>query len=274
MPRIAWMRLLPALSLAVLAGCAGDPMVLKGQVQNLQQQQTTLARQNKEIQDRATALDRDNQELGTLLAQAKQKNQVLEDQLAAVRDQLGSATGQLTQLKDQKQATESKVQALNASLQRQGGVAISPNSSLLQTLPTINIPQVNVRRDGDVVRIELPGNMLFDVNSAQLRPGADRVITTVGAEVIRTYPNQIIGVEGHTDSDPIMGGAYRNNHQLSAARATVVQEVLLNQVRIPGNQLFLAGHGPNHPVVSNATPEGKERNRRVELVVYPERVTK
>ena len=133
---------------------------------------------------------------------------------------------------------------------------------------------MNVRRDGDVVRVELPGSMLFDINSAQLRPGADQMITTVGAELSRTYPGHLIGVEGHTDSDPITGGAYRNNHQLSAARATVVQEVLINQARIPASQLFLVGHGPNHPVVSNATPEGKERNRRVELVVYPERATK
>lgn len=270
MPRIAWMRLLPALSLAMLVGCANDPMVLKGQVQNLQQQQTALARQNKEIQDRATALDRDNQELGSLLAQAKQKAQVLEDQLAAVRDQLSGTTNQLTQMKGEKQATEAKVQALNASLQRQGGVTISPNSSLPKTLPSINIPQVNVRRDGDVVRVELPGRVLFDVNSARLRPGAVEVIAAAGTELARTYPGHIIGIEGHTDSDPIMGGQYRNNHELSVARATVVQDVLLNQVRIPANQVFLAGHGPNHPVVSNATPEGKERNRRVELVVYPE----
>jgi outer membrane protein OmpA-like peptidoglycan-associated protein len=48
----------------------------------------------------------------------------------------------------------------------------------------------------------------------------------------------------------------------------------VNQSQINPAQLFLAGHGPNHPVVSNATPAGKDRNRRVELVIYPERATR
>jgi flagellar motor protein MotB len=50
-----------------------------------------------------------------------------------------------------------------------------------------------------------------------------------------------------------------------------VYDVLVNRTRLQGNQLFVAGHGSNHPIVSNATPEGKQRNRRVELVIYPER---
>ncbi len=50
-----------------------------------------------------------------------------------------------------------------------------------------------------------------------------------------------------------------------------VYEVLTGSMRLRAEQLFVVGHGSNHPVVSNATPEGKQRNRRVELVVYPEK---
>ncbi len=93
----------------------------------------------------------------------------------------------------------------------------------------------------------------------------------VAAELVRTYPDQIVGIEGHTDNDPIVGNQGRNNHELSVARAQAVYDVLVNRTRLQGNQLFIVGHGANHPIVSNATPEGKQRNRRVELVVYPER---
>jgi chemotaxis protein MotB len=93
----------------------------------------------------------------------------------------------------------------------------------------------------------------------------------VAAELVRTYPEQIIGVEGHTDTDPIVGSQVRSNHELSIARAQAVFDVLVARTRLQGNQLFVVGHGSNHPIVSNATPEGKQRNRRVELVVYPDR---
>ena len=186
-------------------------------------------------------------------------------------DQLRSITSQLAQTRAEKENIDRRVQVLNASMQRQGGVTIDPNSSLLQTLPAVNIAGVFVRRDGEVVRIELPGNTLFEPGTDRLRPGAANLIADVAAEIARVYPDQMIGIEGYTDNDPVAGGPWRNNHALSIARAFAVYDVLINRSRLQGNQLFVTGHGPNHPVVSNATPEGKQRNRRIEFVVYPDR---
>jgi flagellar motor protein MotB len=255
----------------VLIGCADNSMVLKGRVSDYERQQAALTRQNQQLQDRATGLDRDNQELATQLAQARQQARVSEDQLTALREQLRDATSQLAQTQADKQNTEQKAQALSASLHRQGGVSISPNNSFLQTLPAIHQPEVYVRRDGDVIRVELPGNRLFEPGGSRLRPGAANLIADVANELRRNYPDQMIGIEGHTDNDPIVGGQLRNNHELSMARANAVFDVLVNSMRFRPEQLFVVGHGANHPVVSNATPEGKQRNRRVELVVYPER---
>jgi flagellar motor protein MotB len=255
----------------LIAGCADNPMVMKGKIAQLEQQQTASARQYQQLQDRAYALDRDNQEKDTLLAQARQQTKVSEDQLAGLRDQLRSVTSQLAQTRADKDSIDRRVQALNASMQRQGGVTIDPNSSLQQTLPAVNIAGANVRRDGDVVRVELPGNTLFESGTARLRPGAANLITDVAAELARVYPDQMIGIEGYTDNDPVAGGQWRNNHELSIARALSVYDVLVSRSRLQGNQLFVTGHGPNHPIVSNATAEGKQRNRRIEFVVYPDR---
>ena len=74
-----------------------------------------------------------------------------------------------------------------------------------------------------------------------------------------------------TDNDPVVGGQGRNSHELSVARAMTVYDVLINRTRLQANQLFVVGRGPINPIVSNATPEGKQRNRRVELVIYPDR---
>ena len=260
---------LVAAGLVTMPGCADNAMVLKGQVAKFEQQQLALSRQNTQWQSRASALDRDNQELAGLLAQSRQEAGVLEEQLAAVRDQLRGVTAQLADAREEKKSSDNRVQALTASVRRQGGVSITPNSSLLQTLPAVNLPDVHVRRDGDVIRLALPGEQLFESGSARLRPGAAKIVTGAAHEILRIYPDQLVSVEGHTDSDPITGRGWRNNHELSVGRAMAVYDVLLSHTRYQPSQLHIVGHGPNHPVASNATPEGKNRNRRVELVVHP-----
>ena len=269
---VAWAGYLSIVALIVLPGCSGNPMLLKGQVENLQQEQVALSRQAKELQGRASALDKDNQELQQTLAQSRQQNKVLADQLTMVRQQLGSVTSQLARVEEEKQATDQKAQALTASLHRRGGISISPNNSYLQSLPAINVPGVFVRRDGDVIRVELPASKLFDPGTVRFRPDAAGLVGTVATEILRAYPNQVIGVEGHTEIDPSWGPRMQSTQQFSANEASVVYDVLVSQAKVPAKQLFLVGHGGNHPVVSNATPEGRQRNRRVELVVYPEHV--
>jgi chemotaxis protein MotB len=246
-------------------------MVLKGQVERSREEQLALSRQKEELQSRATRLDRDNQDLVNQLTQAKQQTKILEDRLNVLRDQLSASNSQLARLRDEKKSSEQKVQALSASLQRQGGTPITPNNSLLQTLPAINVPDVHVRRDGDVIRVELPAHRVFEPGGARLLPGTSTVVLSIAAEVLRIYPNQIIGIEGHADSDPAGSQGQAGSH-LSIQRAVAVYDTLVNQGRVNPAQLFVAGHGGNHPVLSNATPTGKKRNARVELVVYPETV--
>jgi flagellar motor protein MotB len=263
-----------AIAAPLTVGCSPNQYALQGQVQNLQQQQIAVAQQHTELQSRATALDQDNQELERLLAQSQQQVRLLEDQLLAVRDQLSSTTTQLADVRDKYQNTDEKARTLAASLRKRGGAEIQANSSLSGTLPGLNLPGVEVRRDGDVLRIELPGNRLFVSGSARLLPEAGQLIEQVAAEITRAYPDRIIGVEGHTDSDPVAAGQWANNHQLSVGRAMAVYDHLLARCGMTPEQLMVVGHGSNHPVVSNATPAGKERNRRVELVIYPDRVAK
>lgn len=268
MRRLAWAGRLSIVALVLLAGCAENSLVLKGQVDKLQKEQLAWANEKQELLARAGNLDKVNQEDHVLLAQARQENQLLNDQLKVVREQLSGVNSQVARLQEEKQTTEQKAQALTASLHRRGGVSISPNNSYLQTLPAVNHPGVVVRRDGDVIRIELPANLLFDPGTYRVRPDAVGVINAVAVEILQSYPNQILGVEGHTETSPALGAQAQ---QFSANEASAVYDVLVNQVKVPSKQLFLAGHGANRPVVSNATLEGRQRNRRVELVIYPDR---
>jgi len=267
----AWAPWLPVLAMLLAAGCAQNSLLAKNQLDTLQKQQLAMSRQTQEYQSRAATLDRDNQQLQSLLAQAGQQRKVLEDQMAMLQKQLTDVTSQLTRVRDEKAATDQKVQMLTASMQRQGGVTITPNNSYLRELPAMNLPGVTARRDGDVVRVELPADQLFDPGTARLRAGASQLVAAVAAEIARAYPDQMIGVEGFTSSDAVPAGPWRNQTQMSVSWAAAVHDVLVTQSRLRPDQLFISGHGANCPIVSNGPATGRQRNQRVELVIYPER---
>jgi flagellar motor protein MotB len=273
MRAVSGARWLWVLALAAAVGCAQNSVGLQSQVQSLQQQQIALAQRNTELQSRASALDKDNQELQTMLGQSQQQSRLLDDQLAALRDQLSSTTAQLAKVREQTPpppANDKRPEAWMASNKPQAGAKITANNSLRSQLPAIEIPGIQVRPDNDVVRIELPSGRLFAPGTARLLPEAGPLLDTVSADIVRLYPDQIVGIEGHTDSDPSSAGRWMNNHQLSVGEAMAVYDYFSLRSRLRSNQMFVVGHGPNHPVVSNGTPAGRDRNKRVELVIYPE----
>ena len=232
-----------------------------------------MQRQNQLLQTNAASLDRQHQELTTVVAQLRQQIKVEQDRSRLLQTQLASTTGQLAALQKEKDTITKQAETLTASLQRQRGVVIKPNNSLLTTLPKIDIQGVRVRHDGDVIRIELPADQLFQHGTTQFHPDAGRILTAAANEILRTYPNQKIAVEGHTDSDPVRSYQYSSNTQLSIAQASAVYSLLTAQTRLQPNQLFVVGHGGSNPVVSNATPAGKQRNRRIELVIYSQQAS-
>lgn len=245
--------LLAAPALLAMCGCGPNAYTLNQQNETMAQQQQALAMQTQQFQQRAATLDKDNQELEALLAQSRQQVQLMKDELVAVRVQLRGANEQLAGLKTEKSGLEKQTRALAASVERRAGATIRANNSFVGNLTAPRIDGVEVRQDGDVVRIELPGEKLFHQGSSTLQPGATQIIDGVMADVIRNYPDQRIGIEGHTDSDPIRTAQFASNHHLSTARAMAVFDHLTRRFNLPTNQAFVVGHGSNHPVVSNAT---------------------
>ncbi len=265
-----------ALSFVLLTGGCGR-FVFKPKQQSQvptadHQQLQTLAQQNQEYQNRARTLDSDNQELESLLAQSRQQAQLLQDELVATRGQLKTSTDQLATLRDTNNQLQTKTSALVASVQRRAGAEIRSNNSLLKNLTVGNMPGVQVRQDGDVVRVEIAGAQVFMPGSHYLISGGDPLLQSVATDLRRNFPDHLIGIEGHTDNTPTHSQQFPSNHHLSAAQALSVYNALVQRGTMPAQQLFVIGHGANHPVVSNATESGKARNRRIEFVVYPERI--
>jgi len=265
--------------LPLLVGCGRVVFTPRGQqaISLSPQQQQQLAQQQQQVQQRTDQLDLDNQELESLLAQSRQQLQLKQDQVTATQEQLRVTTQQLASVQKERTQLQQRTQALVASMQQSvasgGGTgipAIQANNTILKPLRVASLPGVDVRQDGDVIRVALAADQLYQRGTTQMRPGADQFIRSVASDLLSNYPEQIIGIEGHTDGAPVSSPQFPTSHHLSVAQATVVYEAIRRGSGIPAQQLFLIGHGANHPLVSNGTEVGRQKNRRIELVVYPE----
>ncbi len=116
--------------------------------------------------------------------------------------------------------------------------------------------------------ITFVAEVLFDSGKANLKkeilPTLDKVATILKEEV----PENNIGIEGHTDNEPIKYSGWKSNWELSAHRALSVLHYLESR-GISSTRLSATGYGEFRPVASNATPEGRQLNRRVEIVILP-----
>lgn len=122
---------------------------------------------------------------------------------------------------------------------------------------------VEVKREGDTIRLEAPSNITFDTNrsevKAEFRPVLDRL-----ASSIAQYPGTVIQVEGHTDSV----GTASYNQTLSESRAKSVRSYLI-QRGVAANRIDAVGYGLTRPIADNSTAEGRAKNRRVEVLIVP-----
>jgi chemotaxis protein MotB len=107
----------------------------------------------------------------------------------------------------------------------------------------------------------------FSTNSADLSAVGEEIVDT-SAGVLRDYPNAI-EVAGYTDDQPITGGPYANNWDLSAARATTVVVRMTETDSVNAGQVVLLGYGQYHPLVPNTSPAAQAQNRRVNIVISP-----
>ena len=111
--------------------------------------------------------------------------------------------------------------------------------------------------------------VLFDSGKAQLHRSAYPVLDKV-AKVLQEFPDQPVGVEGHTDNVPIKYSGWVDNKALSVARANAVVEYLVEKHELTPSRLTAIGYGEEHPIAGNETSAGRQQNRRVEIIILPQ----
>jgi chemotaxis protein MotB len=121
-------------------------------------------------------------------------------------------------------------------------------------------------RNGQMV-LKLPSGILFASGQAKLSPEGTTALTEVLA-VLEPFKTRRFVVAGHTDTQPIKSKAFPNNWYLSTARAISVLEFMID-AGFPATNLAAAGYGEFDPIAANDTPQNREQNRRIEIILVP-----
>ncbi len=208
----------------------------------------------------------------TMEAGKNQEIAGLQQQKAGLEKEKADLTKKITALEQETAAGKQQISSLQQ--EKESLVASSQQTqkqyqSLVQGLSQeVEKGQLQVRQYQNMLAVDLAEQIFFDSGRASLKPAGKDILKKVG-EALKGYENKIIRVVGHTDNVPVaksLQATFPSNWELSVARATNVVRNL-QEVGVPPERMIAAGRGEYDPVASNDTPEGRQKNRRIEIML-------
>ncbi|MGY5355207.1 OmpA family protein [Wenyingzhuangia sp. IMCC45467] len=203
----------------------------------------------------------------TISAKA-QENQKLLNELGAKETSLFEKEANLAKLTSALDARSKRIQDLEALIASKEAAMQQLKSAISNALKGFEGKGLTVEQRNGKVYVSMENKLLF--GSGQWAVGANGKSAVVElARVLVQNPTIDVLIEGHTDDDPYRsGGVIQDNWDLSAKRATAIVRILQDN-NVSPKQITAAGHGEYMPVASNETPEGKAKNRRIEIILSP-----
>jgi chemotaxis protein MotB len=188
-------------------------------------------------------------------------------EMEEMRKSLGNTQEELTASQEELTASQAEIATLSkieAETKRRNEI-YAQFVDRLQSM--IDGGQLTVSIDGGRIVINLPNNVLFNTGSAKLNSEGQQAMTQIG-EVLSQFTDRRFQIEGHTDNVPIKSARYPSNWELSTARALAVLH-LLTEMGVAPENISAAGFGEFRPRADNETEEGRQLNRRIEIVMLP-----
>lgn len=125
--------------------------------------------------------------------------------------------------------------------------------------------KIEIVKKGEDLVIRMQQSALFEEGKADVKPDIKPLLAYIGDWI--KIRNLNASVEGHADSTPIHTDAFPSNWELSSARAVAILRFLVESAGVPKNLLVAKGFGQFQPITDNSSPEGREKNRRVEIIL-------
>lgn len=221
---------------------------------------------------KTTELEHDIESVSLALANSMTETDKWKADYELLADQSSSDQAKLMRtLKERESALanrEKDLAEMRAIIARQDSITQKLNATLRNALLGFNSDELTVEVKNGKVYVSMSDKLMFQSGSAEMEKKGAEALKLL-ADVLLKNPDIDVLVEGHTDNIPIKTALYKDNWDLSVARAASVVRVLTWSYKVNPKQVTPAGRGEYYPKADNATPEGRAKNRRTEIVLSP-----
>ncbi len=222
----------------------------------------------KTLQASYNALEKDSNEA---LTANINKNRELLAQLEAKEKSLAAEQARLNKLKTDLDASSKRLSELEAYIASKDASMKKLKETLLKSLKAFDGKGLTVHEKDGKVYVSMENKLLFQTGSWAVNAEGKTAVVEVGKVLAQNQELSIL-IEGHTDDDKItgnLGGGIESNWDLSTKRATAIVNILSENKGVNKQNLTAAGRGEFAPLMSNDSPEGKAKNRRIEIILTP-----
>lgn len=250
MTRTIHVLALAGLAVALAAGCGVKKEVHQKALNDLAATQDRLSESERRRAERDAQIAKLEKELADLQAQ---RDNLTEAERAAT-ERMQATEQELTELRKQRDAAEERLKAFRQLYDR------------FRALVDTGKLQVDFR-NGQMI-LKLPSEVLFSSGKAKLSDNGEKALSEV-LNILVEFKDRRFLIAGHTDNQKIRGGRFDTNWELSTARALSVLEYM-SKAGFDSKNLGAAGYGEWDPVAPNDTPENRQLNRRIEIILVPD----
>lgn len=221
---------------------------------------------NENLESRIARLRKDTSSLNSQLAELRSKNEQMDVNYAKLRN---NSSSEINKLADDLKKREQRLKEVEEILRKRDEATNQLKAKLQQALLGFTKNGLTVEIKNGKVYVSLTDKLLFPSGSIIIDEKGKQAITQL-AEVLKQQPEINIAVEGHTDAQKINNlGQIKDNWDLSVLRSTSVVRFLTDEQKVESVRMTATGKGEFQPLAPNTTPEGRSKNRRIEIVLSP-----
>jgi len=221
------------------------------EIASLREQVSSLVEQKNMLTEEKASLEQENNKLKQDIGTLEEKKTTMEQEVGSLKQAVGSLEQEKSSLISSSQQRQQQYEQLVQGLSKE-----------------VEQGKLQVRQYKNMLAVDLAEQIFFDSGKATLKKEGKEVLRKVG-EALKEYEDKVIRVVGHTDNVPVsksLQAVFPTNWELSVARATTVVR-FLQEVGVPPERMVASGRGEYDPVASNDTPEGRQENRRIEIML-------
>ncbi len=247
----------------ILSGCASKKDLVACQEEN-----KALQTNYSDTKEKLAAA---NARVASLEEQLKRQEQTVNSLQQSLDKSLNNATQNnvsIDKLVDQINESNQYIRHLVEIKSKSDSLNVVLTNNLTRSLSKEELKEVDVQVLKGVVYISLADNMLYKSGSYEINDRASETLSKI-AKIIKDYKDYDVLIEGNTDNVPISRENIRNNWDLSCLRASSVVQALQNQYGVDPKRLTAGGRGEYNPLQPNTTEQGKQRNRRTQIIITP-----